>query len=239
MRDLNDLRFFAAVVSSGGFSSAARELRLPKSRLSRRIAQLEADLGVRLLERSTRRLKITEVGQEVYAQAVTATAAAEAATEAAMRVRAEPHGLVRLSSPLSLQDPLTRRLPAFLMEHPRLRVQILSTNRRVDLIEERVDVAVRVRERLDTDGDLQMRRIDVRRRIIVASPDFVRHHGEPRTLEQLAGLPLMDGNEAPGPSIWRLSAGEAEHSAVEFDARLAAGDLRTFSPPRSPASGPP
>lgn len=228
MRDLNDLRFFAAVVSSGGFSSAARELRLPKSRLSRRIAQLEADLGVRLLERSTRRLKITEVGQEVYAQAVTATAAAEAATEAAMRVRAEPHGLVRLSSPLNLQDPLTRRLPAFLMEHPRLRVQILSTNRRVDLIEERVDVAVRVRERLDTDGDLQMRRIDVRRRIIVASPDFVRHHGEPRTLEQLAGLPLMDGNEAPGPSIWRLSAGEAEHSAVEFDARLAAGDLRTL-----------
>jgi DNA-binding transcriptional LysR family regulator len=228
VRDLNDLRFFAAVVSSGGFSSAARELRLPKSRLSRRIAQLEADLGVRLLERSTRRLKITEVGQEVYAQAVTATAAAEAATEAAMRVRAEPHGLVRLSSPLNLQDPLTRRLPAFLMEHPRLRVQILSTNRRVDLIEERVDVAVRVRERLDTDGDLQMRRIDVRRRIIVASPDFVRHHGEPRTLEQLAGLPLMDGNEAPGPSIWRLSAGEAEHSAVEFDARLAAGDLRTL-----------
>lgn len=228
MRDLNDLRFFAAVVSSGGFSSAARELRLPKSRLSRRIAQLEADLGVRLLERSTRRLKITEVGQEVYAQAVTATAAAEAATEAAMRVRAEPQGLVRLSSPLNLQDPLARRLPAFLMEHPRLRVQILSTNRRVDLIEERVDVAVRVRERLDTDGDLQMRRIDVRRRIIVASPHFVRHHGEPRTLEQLAGLPLMDGNEAPGPSIWRLSAGEAEHSAVEFDARLAAGDLRTL-----------
>jgi DNA-binding transcriptional LysR family regulator len=228
VRDLNDLRFFAAVVSSGGFSSAARELGLPKSRLSRRIAQLEADLGVRLLERSTRRLKITEVGQEVYAQAVTATAAAEAATEAAMRVRAEPQGLVRLSSPLNLQDALVRRLPAFLMKHPRLRLQILSTNRRVDLIEERVDVAVRVRERLDTDGDLQMRRIDVRRRIIVASPDFVRNHGEPRTLEQLASLPLMDGNEAPGPSVWRLSAGEAEHSAVEFDARLAAGDHRTL-----------
>ena len=228
MRDLNDLRFFAAVVSSGGFSSAARELRLPKSRLSRRIAQLEADLGVRLLERSTRRLKITEVGQEVYAQAMTATAAAEAATEAAMRVRAEPQGLVRLSSPLNLQDALARRLPSLLTNHPRLRVQILSTNRRVDLIEERVDVAVRVRERLDTDGDLQMRRIDVRRRIIVASPDFVRSHGEPRTLEQLASLPLLDGNEGLGPSVWRLSAGEAEHRAFEFDARLAAGDLRTL-----------
>ena len=228
MRDLNDLRFFAAVVSSGGFSSAARELGLPKSRLSRRIAQLEADLGVRLLERSTRRLKVTEVGQEVYAQAVTATAAAEAATEAAMRVRAEPQGLVRLSCPLNLHDAVARRLPAFLTNHPRLRLQILSTNRRVDLIEERVDVAVRVRERLDTDGDLQMRRIGVSRRIVVASPDFVRSHGEPHTPQDLVGLPLVDANEGAGQSVWRLSAGEEAHHVVEFDARLAAGDLKTL-----------
>ena len=228
VRDLNDLRFFAAVVSSGGFSSAARELGLPKSRLSRRVAQLEADLGVRLLERSTRRLKVTEVGREVYAQALTATAAAEAATEAAMRVHAEPQGLVRLSCPLNLHDALARRLPAFLTDHPRLRLQILSTNRRVDLIEERVDVAVRVRERLDTDGDLQMRRIGLSRRIVVASPDFVHDHGQPGAPQDLAGLPLADANEGAGRSIWRLSAGEDSHDQVEFDARLAAGDLRTL-----------
>ena len=94
-RDLNDLRFFAAVVSSGGFSRAARELGLPKSRLSRRVAQLEADRGVRLLERSTRRLQVTEVGREVYAQAATMTLAAVPSSEAALRVRAEPQGLVR------------------------------------------------------------------------------------------------------------------------------------------------
>jgi len=228
MRDLNDLRFFAAVVSSGGFSKAAREFGLPKSRLSRRIAQLEADLGVRLLERSTRRLKVTEVGQEVYAQAVTATAAAEAATAAAMRVRAEPQGLVRVSCPLNLHDSIACRLPTFLSDHPRLRLQILSTNRRVDLIEERVDVAVRVRERFDTDGDLQMRRIGVSRRIVVASPDFVRDHGEPGAPQDLASLPLADTNEGAGRSIWRLSAGEDSPCQVEFDARLAAGDLRTL-----------
>lgn len=228
MRDLNDLRFFAAVVSCGGFSSAARELGLPKSRLSRRIAQLEADLGVRLLERSTRRLKVTEVGREVYAQAMTATAAAEAATEAAMRVRAEPQGLVRLSCPLNLHDAVARRLPTFLTDHPRLRLQILSTNRRVDLIEERVDVAVRVRERLDTDGDLQMRRIGLSRRIVVASPDFVRDHGEPGAPQDLTGLPLVDANEGVGRSIWRLSAGEDSQDQIEFDARLAVGDLKTL-----------
>ena len=228
MQDLNDLRFFAAVVSSGGFSSAARELGLPKSRISRRIAQLEADLGVRLLERSTRQLRVTEIGREVYAQAVTATAAAEAATEAALRVRAEPQGLVRVSCPLNLHDMIARRLPAFLTKHPRLRLQILSTNRRVDLIEERIDVAVRIRERLDTDGDLQMRRIGVSRRVIVASPDFVRIHGAPRKPQDLAGLPLVDANEGTGPSVWRLSAGEADRYVLEFDARLAAGDFKTL-----------
>jgi DNA-binding transcriptional LysR family regulator len=228
MQDLNDLRFFAAVVSSGGFSSAARELGLPKSRISRRVAQLEADLGVRLLERSTRQLRITEVGREVYAQAATATAAAEAAIEAALRVRAEPQGLVRLSCPLNVHDMIARRLPAFLTKYPRLRLQILSTNRRVDLIEERIDVAVRVRERLDTDGDLQMRRIGVSRRIIVASPDFVRAHGEPHKPQDLVGLPLVDANEGPAQSVWRLSAGEADPYTLEFDARLAAGDFKTL-----------
>jgi DNA-binding transcriptional LysR family regulator len=228
MQDLNDLRFFAAVVSSGGFSSAARELGLPKSRISRRVAQLEADLGVRLLERSTRQLRVTEIGREVYAQAVTAMAAAEAATEAALRVRAEPQGLVRLSCPLNLHDTIARRLPAFLTHHPRLRLQILSTNRRVDLIEERIDVAVRIRERLDTDGDLQMRRIGVSRRVIVASPDFVRTHGEPRKPQDLVGLPLVDANEGTGQSVWRLSAGEADPYTLEFDARLAAGDFKTL-----------
>jgi DNA-binding transcriptional LysR family regulator len=228
MPDLNDLRFFAAVVTGGGFSKAARELDLPKSRLSRRIAQLEADLGVRLLERSTRRLKVTEIGQEVYVQALTATAAAEAAAEAALRVRAEPRGLVRLSCPLSLHDAIARRLPALLIKYPALRLQVLLTNRRIDLIEERVDVAVRVRDRLDTDGELQMRRIGVSRRIIVASPGLIRDHGEPRTPQDLAGLPLMDFQEGTGQSVWRLSAGELGQYAVEFDARLAVGDMETL-----------
>ena len=185
VRDLNDLRFFAAVVSSGGFSRAARELGLPKSRLSRRVAQLEADLGVRLLERSTRRLQVTEVGREVYAQAATMTLAAEAASEAALRGLAETQGLVRLSCPLNLHDQIARRLPTFLTNHPRLRLQILSTNRRVDLIEERVDVAVRVRERLDTDADLQCDGFEISRQIVVASPGFVQTHGQPLTAQEL------------------------------------------------------
>ncbi len=96
------------------------------------------------------------------------------------------------------------------------------------MIEERVDVAIRVRERLDTDADLQMRRIGVSRRIVVASAGFVQAHGEPTTPQDLAGLPLLDANEGAGQSVWRLSAGDDRQCSVEFDTRLSAGDLKTL-----------
>src|SRR5579871_3719392 len=101
MRDLNDLGFFAAVVSHGGISAAARALALPKSRISRRVAALEGQLGVRLIERSTRRFKVTEVGQDVYRHARAAMSEAEAIDEVVSRVRAEPQGLVRVACPRS------------------------------------------------------------------------------------------------------------------------------------------
>jgi DNA-binding transcriptional LysR family regulator len=229
MQDLNDLRFFAAVVTNRSFSKAALTLGLPKSRLSRRVAMLEEELGVRLLERSTRRLQVTEIGQEVYAQALTASAAAEAAAEAALRVRAEPQGFVRLSCPLNLHDALTLRLPAFLHAYPRLRLQILSTNRRVDLIEERVDVAIRIRERLDTDADLQMRRIGLSHRIIVMSPALSGAFGVPVVPEDLLNLPLLDASQRNGPALWRLTHNERGEQSLEFEPRFAAGDLATLT----------
>jgi DNA-binding transcriptional LysR family regulator len=150
MRDLNDLQFFAAVVGRGSFSAAARLLGVPKSRVSRRVALLEERLGVRLLERSTRRVSVTEAGQQIYEHARAAIVEAEAVEDVALRMRAEPRGLVRLSCPVGLRDYISRNLPAFLAANPLLRLKIMITNRRVDLIEEGVDVAIRVRERLDT-----------------------------------------------------------------------------------------
>src|SRR5713226_3674319 len=133
MHDFNDLQFFAAVVCHRGFSAAARVLEVPKSRLSRRVALLEARLGVRLLDRTTRGLGLTQVGQQVFEHARAAVLEAEAAEEAALRMQAEPRGLVRLSCPLGLQGAIAAALPAFLATHPRLRVQCIVTNRRVDL----------------------------------------------------------------------------------------------------------
>lgn len=115
MHDLNDLYYFAMVVDHGGFAAAERALGIPKSRLSRRISQLETDLGVRLLQRSTRRFAVTDVGTSVHRHAQTMLAEAQAAREVVDRLSAEPRGLVRVSVPVSLaQIQLPKLLPQFL-----------------------------------------------------------------------------------------------------------------------------
>src|SRR5882757_7091702 len=224
VRDFNDLQFFAAVVLHRGFSAGARALGVPKSRLSRRVALLEKRLGVRLLDRTTRGLGLTEVGRQVFEHARAAVMEAEAAEEAAARMRSEPRGLVRMSSPLGLQSAIAAALPAFLAAHPRLRVQCIVTNRRVDLIHEGIDVAIRVRERLDTDADLQMKRIGISRRILVASPRLLAEMGKPSAPGELTDFPILH-QDTQGASVWNLSAESGETKTVAAEPRLATGSF--------------
>ncbi len=222
MRDLNDLALFAAVVSSGGISAAARALGAPKSRVSRRVAALEAQLGVRLIERSTRRFKVTEVGQDVYRHARAALAEAEAIEEVVQRLTAEPQGLVRISCPLDVDRLLGAALPGFLASHPRLRVQVIVSNRRVDLIEEGVDVAIRVRERLDSDADLQVKIISRAGEVLVASAAFVDANGQPRTPADIPSFATLSHTDRPGLDRWTLVNAKGEEAAVGHEPRLSA-----------------
>jgi DNA-binding transcriptional LysR family regulator len=224
MRDFNDLQFFAAVVVHRGFSAAARALGLPKSRVSRRVALLEERLGVRLLDRTTRGLGLTQVGQQVFEHARAAVIEAEAAEEAALRMQAEPRGLVRLSCPLGLQDAIAGHLPGLLAAHPQLRIQCIATNRRVDLIQEGVDIAIRVRERLDTDADLQVKRIGVSRRILVASPSLLATADAPVSPADLANFPLLYQEEQSG-GAWHLTSQSGEINTVLVEPRLASGSF--------------
>jgi DNA-binding transcriptional LysR family regulator len=224
MRDFNDLQFFAAVVLHRGFSAAARVLGVPKSRISRRVALLEERLGVRLLDRTTRGLGLTQVGQQVFEHAHAAVIEAEAAEEAALRMQAEPRGLVRLSCPLGLQGAIAAPMAGFLAAHPLLRLECIVTNRRVDLVHEGIDVAIRVRERLDTDADLQMKRIGLSRRILVASPAFLAKEGEPATPAELGRFPILH-QEQQGGSVWHLTSDDGDTSAVPIEPRLATGSF--------------
>jgi DNA-binding transcriptional LysR family regulator len=224
IRDFNDFRFFAAVVQHRGFSAGARALGLPKSRVSRRVAVLEERLGVRLLDRTTRGVNLTEVGQQVFVHARAAVIEAEAAEEAALRMQSEPRGLVRMSCPLGLQAAIAAGLPGFLAAHPRLKLRCIVTNRRVDLIHEGIDVAIRVRERLDTDAELQMKRIGVSKRILVASPMLLAGISEPSTPDELFRFPTLH-QDPEGPSVWRLATERGDAGTVEIEPVLATGSL--------------
>ncbi len=126
MNDLNDLYYFAVVVDHGGFAAAERALGIPKSRLSRRISSLETELGVRLLQRSTRRFSVTDVGNSVYRHAQSMLAEAQAAREAVDRLSVEPRGSVRVSVPVSMaQQQFPKLLPEFMALYPKVRLQLI------------------------------------------------------------------------------------------------------------------
>jgi DNA-binding transcriptional LysR family regulator len=226
LQDLNDLYFFAAVVEHAGFSAAGRALGIPKSRLSKRIAQLEDRLGVRLLQRTTRRFVVTEVGERFYGHCRAVLEEARAAQDAVDELRSEPRGVVRVSCPVSLvQTLLAPMLPDFLKDNPKVQVRLLSTNRRVDLIGEGYDVAIRVREKLDSDATLVLRSFGQSRSLLVASPAFLDAYGRPDSIEKLSGLPAISMFEHEGGQVWELLDAKGQRGAVEVQPRLISGDF--------------
>jgi DNA-binding transcriptional LysR family regulator len=226
MQDLNDLYYFAMVVDHGGFAAAERALGIPKSRLSRRISQLESDLGVRLLQRSTRRFAVTDVGQGVYRHAQTMLAEAQAAREVVDRLSAQPRGVVRVSVPVSLaQQEIPALLPDFLALYPEVRVQLLVSNRRFDLINEGVDVALRVRTKLEDDGSLVMRTFGPIQSLVVASPKYLDGMGRPKTPADLADHVTLNMSEEDHSQRWHLHGPGGVVETVELRPRVTGFDF--------------
>ncbi|MDY0021422.1 LysR family transcriptional regulator [Arenimonas caeni] len=224
--DLNDLQFFAMVVEHGGFAAAERALGVPKSRLSRRIAQLESDLGVRLLQRSTRKFAVTDVGQSVYRHAQTMLAEAQAAREAVDRVSAAPRGIIKVSCPVALaQELLAPLLPAFMKKHPQVRIQLHVSNRRVDLIQEGFDVALRVRSQLNDDGEMVARSFGQLRELLVASPRYLDRVGRPKSPADLAGHTTLSMIEDDARQRWTLHGPEGQVQKVDLTPTLMAQDF--------------
>jgi DNA-binding transcriptional LysR family regulator len=226
LADLNDLRFFAAVVEHSGFSAAARALGVPKSRLSKRIALLEERLGVRLLQRTTRRFAITEVGERFLAHCRAMLEEAQAAQDVVDELRAEPRGIVRVSCPISLvQTVLAHVLPDFLAGHPKVQVRLVASNRRVDVINEGFDIAIRVRTKLDTDAALVVRSFGQSRVLLAANPKFLDENGRPTTPQDLERLPLLSQFEHDGAQVLELLDGSGAKVTVEMRARMICGEF--------------
>ncbi len=233
MRDLNDLAFFAAVAEHRGFAAAGRALGIPKSRLSRRVAQLEDELGVVLVQRSTRQFAVTEIGRQFLAHCQAMLAEARAAEDTIATQRAEPRGIVRLSAPVEIaQNFVAACLPRFLAEYPRVRVQFLVSNRRFDLLNENIDIALRVRRVPDMDPELVTRPLSRMHSILTAAPGYLDQRGRPQQPQDLATHDTLSLIELDTAQSWtfypREPAAGTDNVKVDVEPRLLCGEFNVL-----------
>ncbi|WP_022955725.1 LysR substrate-binding domain-containing protein [Perlucidibaca piscinae] len=225
MDDLNDYLYFAQVVDHGGFAAAGRALNLPKSTLSRRISQLEERLGVRLLQRSTRHFSVTDLGREFYQHCVAMQVEAECARDVIARHQGEPQGIVRMSCPITLLHyNIAELISQFMVRHPKIVVQLEATNRRVDVLAEGLDLALRVRFPPLENSNLVMRVLCESPQRLLASPDLLTRHPPIRQPEYLQGLPSMDWGTV-GEHVWCLESVNGESRLIRHQPRLVTEDM--------------
>jgi len=209
--EANDLMLFARVADEGSFSRAAQRVGLPKSTVSRRVAALEAELGERLLLRTTRKLTVTDFGHSVLEHAHQVLAEVEAASSLAQHRQIEPSGRLRVSMPADLANVvLGDLLSAFMARYPAITLELDLTPRRVDLIGENFDLAIRMGD-LPDDASLAARRLAVFQVGLYASPIYLARRGEPSEPEALMEHDALNILSRSGePLVWTLRRGEAQ-----------------------------
>lgn len=226
MNDLNDLFYFAQVVEHAGFAPAARALGLPKSRLSRRIAALEDRLGVRLIQRSTRRFSVTAIGREYHRHCLAMLSAADGAQEVIDRLASEPGGSLTLSCPPGLlQWGVAAMLARFMVKCPQVRIAVYATTRHVDVIGEGIDLALRVRFPPLEDSDLIARTLGHDEQHLVASPALLAGMSPIAIPADLSALPSLDYGPSNRNHAWRLEGPGASVASVPLKPPLVTDDM--------------
>lgn len=228
--DLEHLRAFAKVVRLGSLTKAAQSLKVPKSTVSRRLADLESELGTRLIQRTTRRLSVTESGYLLFQQTEPHLLELEAAARSITTESGELKGTLRITTPADLTSiSLLPVFRDFMNEHPRVNVVVMATNRRVDLVAEGVDVALRA-------GKLQPSTLIARRLVVgefrlFASEDYIRRRGAPKRVEDLPNHDCLAFSEDRPQGKWRLLsvARPTKVHELTVEARFATTDFGSLS----------
>lgn len=229
MQDLNDMVLFARVVEHGSYTAAAKALGLPTSRLSRRISELEKRLDVRLLQRTTRRVTVTEIGQLYYQHCAALVAEAAAAQDTIDRTRSEPQGLIRVSCPIPLiRSHVGAMVAEFLAEHPKVQVYLEATGRRVNLIEEGFDVALRVRTPPLESSGLVVRELGESGTCLVASPQLLKRVGRPAHPSALGAMPTVSETRAGERFVWEFRDGAGTQLLVTHTPRMITDDFEAM-----------
>ncbi|MEK1908033.1 MAG: LysR family transcriptional regulator [Pseudomonas sp.] len=229
MEDLNTLYYFTQVVEHGGFAAAGRALDMPKSKLSRRIAQLEERLGVRLIHRTSRHSTLTEIGQEYYQRCLAMRVEAESAAEVIARNLCEPRGLVRLACPTTLLNSwVGPMLTRYMLKYPLVELAIEATNRRVDVLHEGFDIALRVRFPPLENTDMVMKVLGDSTQCLVGHPDFVQQLPAGFEPDELGRLPSLHWGGSQREYQWELFGPDAGKLSIRHRPRMVTDDLRAL-----------
>lgn len=228
MLDLNDFYFFVQVVDRGGFTAAGRTLSMPKSTLSRRIQQLEGNLGVRLLNRTSRRFGMTDAGEDFYRHAVVMLREAELAETTIRHRLTEPSGTVRCTAGLAtMQFAMAEIIADFLVHHPKVNIVAHATDRTVDIVGENVDLAVRAHSDPLPDSNLVQRTLAPAPWFLFAGATYLDTNGAPETPKDLQTHPSLFMMRTGVAPIWHLRhASEARGEVVvPLTPRLLSDDM--------------
>ena len=221
--DLNRALTFARVVEDGGFTAAARTLRVPKSSVSRSVALLEEELGVRLLQRSTRKMQLTEAGRVFYDRASRALAGLEDAEAAVSDLQSSLRGSVRVTAPADAGAGILAPLIArFVERHPGVHVECVLTARVVDLVAEGIDFAFRASKVVDS--SLVARRLVSRDGALYAAPSYLARRAAPEHVADLAAHDCVIFRADQGRTRWTLAGPDAEET-VDVHGRMSADDF--------------
>jgi DNA-binding transcriptional LysR family regulator len=225
MENLNDLFIFSQVVDHNGFTGAARALGVARSSICRRVGQLEQQLGVRLVQRSTRHFAVTELGVELHAHCRKMISEAKAVYDRAACAKARPSGLIRVSCPALVAQLLVAPLmPAFIEQNPDVTLAVEVTDRKID-IDDNFDLSIRVCQVPSENSGLIMRSLGIVQQVLVASPGFLERHGRPLTPAAATLLPTLSYGSLQGPHAWRLADKEGQELQIRHQPKFVADDM--------------
>lgn len=226
MQNLNNMLHFARVAELGSFVAAARELGIPTSTLSRRVAELETELGVKLLQRTTRKVALTKMGELFYQHCTPLREVAQAAEDAVSIARDEPVGTIRFSCPVSLAQTTVRPiLPEFMRRYPKIVIDMIVSNAAFDPMQSSLDVALRIRPTLDDSGSLVVKQFGIVMTQLLASPGMLNDLGSPKSPEDLNALPTVGMSAIDGRATLRLKGPDQRIFDLTHRPRLAADDF--------------
>ncbi|HEY0198420.1 MAG TPA: LysR substrate-binding domain-containing protein [Rhodanobacter sp.] len=228
MQDLNDIYYFVQVVELGSFTAASKSLGVAKSQLSFRVARLEASLGVRLIQRTTRRSHVSEIGRRYYEQCRLLLASAEETQRVIDEAQAAPRGRIHVACPvLFAQLLLAPVLVEYLRQHPDVQVDLDICHHQVDVIAGGYDIAFRVRDSIK-DSSLVMRSYGMDPHMLVASPELLKRQGHPTQPIELKRLSSVAVISAEGRHFWQLTSEDGRAQQIEHHPSLISDDLHVL-----------